>query len=483
MVGIVDGHGSSIVSYGKLDNGTGQEVNGNTVFEIGSITKVFTALLLQDMVERGQMKLDDPVSNYLPPSVKMPSRNGKEITLRQLATHMSGLPRDPNNERENDVWADYTVEQLYAFLSGYTLSRDPGAEWEYSNLGFGLLGHVIALKAGTNYESLVLNRICRPLGMDSTCITLTPGLKARLARGHTTSGKPVGNMDFQTLLGGGALRSTANDLLKFLSANLGLAPSGLTAVMQKTHQIQFENQALGWGLTGAVVWKNGGTYGYHSFVGFDKKQRRGVVILSNTRDDELDELGFLLLKSEWQSGQRPGAVKINPQIYGSYVGQYQMKRDFRLGILVIRALLNTHKTIAGIAIGVWLVLWLVLFRVFGSRKRWIFATSAVPITSLLFAFAAVALSRLVKAPALQAVASVSRQDDRLFVQITGQLKSELLPESETRFFERLSGIQMTFVRNFRGEATGIVVHSDGQDYSLAKISGQPLNAKGVSPRY
>ena len=191
VVGIVDEHGSRIVSCGKLDNGTDQEVNGDTLFEIGSVTKTFTALLLQDMIERGEMKLDDPVAKYLPESVKMPTRNGKEITLLHLATHTSGLPDIPDNldpKRADNPFADYTVEKMYAFLSGYQLTRDPGAKFEYSNLGMGLLGHVIALKAGTNYESLVVDRICRPLKMDSTRITLTPELKARFATGHNQFG-------------------------------------------------------------------------------------------------------------------------------------------------------------------------------------------------------------------------------------------------------------------------------------------------------
>jgi CubicO group peptidase (beta-lactamase class C family) len=172
VVGIVDEHGSSIVSDGKMDNGTDQEVNGDTLFEIGSITKTFTALLLQDMIERGDMKLDDPVTKYLPESVKMPTRNGKEITLLQLVIHTSGLPENPDNL--GPTWADYSTDQLYAFLSGYKLTDDPGTRYKYSNLGASLLGHVIELKAGTNYESLVADRICRPLEMNSTRCMLTP---------------------------------------------------------------------------------------------------------------------------------------------------------------------------------------------------------------------------------------------------------------------------------------------------------------------
>ena len=130
------------------------------------------------------------VAKYLPKSVKMPTRNGKEITLLQLATHTSGLPDGPDNldpKRADNPYADYTVEKMYAFVSGYKLTRDPGTKYEYSTVGMALLGQAIALKAGTNYESLVVDRICRPLKMDSTRITLTPELKSRFAQGHNYS--------------------------------------------------------------------------------------------------------------------------------------------------------------------------------------------------------------------------------------------------------------------------------------------------------
>ena len=160
VVGLVDEHGSSIVSCGKMDDGASPEVNGNTLFEIGSITKTFTGLLLQDMIERGEMKLDDPVARYLPKLVRMPTRNGKEITLFHLVTHTSGLPRNPENldpKRADNPLAEYTAEKLNAYLSGFKLTRQPGAKFEYSNLGSGLLGHVIN-HADTRTESSLCNR-------------------------------------------------------------------------------------------------------------------------------------------------------------------------------------------------------------------------------------------------------------------------------------------------------------------------------------
>ena len=155
VIGLVDERGSRVLAAGKLDNGTRQEVNGDTVFEIGSVTKTFTTLLLQDMVERDEVKLDDPVAKYLPESVKVPARDGKQITLLNLATHTAGLPRDPSNLTPGhglpeNAFADYTVEKLYAFLSSFALDREPGSKFEYSNVGMALLGHILALKTGTN---------------------------------------------------------------------------------------------------------------------------------------------------------------------------------------------------------------------------------------------------------------------------------------------------------------------------------------------
>ena len=356
VVGLVDEHGSSIVSYGKMDDGASPEVNGNTLFEIGSITKTFTGLLLQDMIERGEMKLDDPVARYLPKLVRMPTRNGKEITLFHLVTHTSGLPRNPENldpKRADNPLAEYTAEKLNAYLSDYKLTRQPGAKFEYSNLGSGLLGHVIALKAGTDYESLVTDRICRPLKMDSTRITLTPELKARLATGHNQFGYAVSSMDFHSQAGAGALRSTANDLLKYVAANLGLTPSSLTTLMEKTHAVHFRsaippvNIALAWLVQfdpqgRKIVSHSGGTYGYRTFAGFDKTRRRGVVVLSNSSYDGVgpDSIGMLLLESEWQSDRRPKATKVSNQVYDSYVGQYRLSPDFNLGILVMRLILR-----------------------------------------------------------------------------------------------------------------------------------------------
>ena len=517
VVGIVDERGSRVVSCGKMDNGSVEEVNGDTLFEIGSITKTFTALLLQDMIERGEMKLDDPVAEYLPKSVRMPTRNGKEITLFHLVTHTSGLPRNPENldpKRADNPLAEYTAEKLNACLSGCKLTRQPGAKFEYSNLGSGLLGHVIALKAGTDYESLVADRICRPLKMESTRITLTPELKARIATGHNQFGYAVSNMDFQSQVGCGGLRSTANDLLKYVAANTGLAPSSLTTLMEKTHLVRFQsvippvNVALAWGVgldpQGRKIVSHGGaTYGYRAFAGFDKTRRRGVVVLSNSSYEGVgpDSIGMLLLESEWQSNRRPKATSVSNQVYDSYVGQYRLSPNFNLGILIMRLILrNAPNAFIWIPAGICLA---VIFVFFWWVANWIVLGCAALFGGLLAALSVLVLSWVV-CWRFQPAIGIRREGDRIFAQATrlwritlkllpsiygvnvklspGSAASlspvtfELLPESETHFFERMSGIPLTFCRDARGQVSRLTAHILGGELSFNKASNQPPKA-------
>jgi serine-type D-Ala-D-Ala carboxypeptidase/endopeptidase len=311
VVGVIGPEGRDVVSYGHLAKNDPRLLGGDTIFEVGSATKVFTCLMLALMVERGHVSLDDPVAKYLPPGVKMPQRNGRAITLVDLATHTSGLPRLPDNMRIADAanpYADYTAEQLYLFLSKYKLTRDIGSRYEYSNLGGGLLGHVLACRAGKDYETLVREEICAPLGMNNTAITLTPEMKARLAVGHNAALKPVKNWDNPTLAGAGSLRSCVNDILSFLAANLSYTQSPLdhamTAMLNTRRRTDVEGleAALGWHIFTSggreIVWHNGGTGGYRSFIGFDPKGRIGVVALSNTFTNVgLDDIGRQILVS------------------------------------------------------------------------------------------------------------------------------------------------------------------------------------------
>jgi len=209
VVGVIEPSGRRIVTYGRMSANATTPLNGDTLFEIGSMTKVFTLLLLAEAVQRGEVALTDPISKYLPASVKVPE-SGRAITLQDLSQHSSGLPRMPGNMKPRDPenpFADYSVDQLYQFLSTYQLTRDVGATYEYSNLGAGLLGHILALRTGMDYELLVKTRITGPLGMTSTAIMLMPALQARLAPGHDRTLQPTKNWDVTSLAGAGALRS------------------------------------------------------------------------------------------------------------------------------------------------------------------------------------------------------------------------------------------------------------------------------------
>ena len=296
-VGTIDATGRAVYSYGKTPP------DGRTLFEIGSATKTFTATLLADMVQRGEVTLDTPVTELLPAGVRVPSAG--VVTLRHLASHTSGLPRLPDNlDLANTInpYADYTAEMLYEGLSADARRREPGKMYEYSNLGAGLLAHALARKAGKSYEQLVIERICKPLGMRDTKMTLDAAERARLAQGHDFAGFEMPPWDFDALAGAGAIRSTADDMLTFVAANLDLVDSPLRDAMRMTHERQAAADArtdvgLGWhiGTRTGARWHNGQTGGYHSFVGFVPDKKVGVVVLGNNGGGMIDTIGTQLL--------------------------------------------------------------------------------------------------------------------------------------------------------------------------------------------
>jgi CubicO group peptidase (beta-lactamase class C family) len=308
VVGTIDADGTiSRAAYGDAGPGA-LPLDADSVFEIGSITKVFTATLLEDMVTRGEVRLDDPVQKFLPARVHVPTRNGRQITLLDLTTQSSGLPRLPTNMRPRDPanpYADYSVDQLYECLNGYELTRDIGSQYEYSNLGVGLLGHVLALRAGKSYEAILQERVLRPLHMTHTAITLTPWMTQHLVRGHNALGSPVANWDLPTLAGAGALRSTLNDTLIFARANLQPGDGALQRAMQQTHAARLPagradmEIGMNWHIRHIgdqrIVWHNGGTGGYRTWIGFDKARRIAAVVLTNSNQGA-DDLGFELVK-------------------------------------------------------------------------------------------------------------------------------------------------------------------------------------------
>jgi CubicO group peptidase (beta-lactamase class C family) len=286
VVGVITKKAREVISYGHFDRDDPRVPNGDTLFEIGSISKVFTSLLLSEMVLDGEVKLSDPISKYLPASIHAPSRSGKQITLLDLATHHSGLPSMPTN-----FVAYYSTQQLFEFLDHYQLTRDPGEKYEYSNVGVGLLGDLLALRANTSYQTLLRTRISAPLGMNSTAVALTPEMKANFTPGHHFRLEKADPWIVPALEGAGGIRSTVNDLLIFLAANLGIIHTPLQPAMKQMLSVHRRTAtsgslvALGWHIAtdqGGIVLHDGQTYGYYSSIGFDVHRKIGVVILSNS---------------------------------------------------------------------------------------------------------------------------------------------------------------------------------------------------------
>ena len=400
VVALIDEKRTRFTGYGKTAQTTDAEnADENTVFEIGSVTKVFTGTLLAEAVRRGEVALDDPISKYLPKTVKTPLREGKEITLLDLATHSSGLPGLPTNFAPKDAgnpYSDYTVAQMYEFLSNYQLTRDIGTKYEYSNFGMGLLGHVLSLRAGMNYEDLVKTRILKPLKMNDTIITLSPRLKSRMAQGFDESGDAVSNWDIPTLAGAGALRSTAKDMAKFIGANLNLRKSGLESAFAEAHKERRSaggkmKIGLAWHIlpnaSGDIVWHNGGTGGFRSFAGFSGTRKKGIVVLTNT-SESVDDIGFNFLDPTIALRKVKPFVGVAEQVLEAYVGTYQFAPNVFL--------------------------------------------------------------------------TVTRNSDRLFAQLTGQSRLRVFASADNEFYYRAVDARLTFNRGADGETESLTLHQNGE---------------------
>jgi D-alanyl-D-alanine-carboxypeptidase/D-alanyl-D-alanine-endopeptidase len=297
IVGIIDANGRRIYSEGMISDENPVPPDANTIYEIGSITKVFTSLVLADMSLKHQLDLDDPISKFLPKTVKTPTCSGKEISLRTLSTHRSGFSRNAYNldpKNLDNPFTDYTVDQLYEYVSNFELTRDIDSKWGYSNIAYTLLGHILTIVADKELETLVAEDICKPLNLKSTVFSVPRSLRKNLAQGHTEYGEPTHAWDLLPLAGGGGQRSTVNDLLTFAAANLGFIETPLRPAMELTHVQQAKKDGnygyvtLGWTLWNddgkQILMKDGGTGGYRTFLGIDKKNKFGVVVLSNSNN-------------------------------------------------------------------------------------------------------------------------------------------------------------------------------------------------------
>ncbi|MFC1513827.1 serine hydrolase [candidate division KSB1 bacterium] len=391
--------------YGEKKIGQKDPVDKNSIFEIGSISKVFTSIILSDMVLKGELNLEDPIEKYLPDDVKVPKRKNNNITLLNLAIHNSGLPRMPNNFKPEDPqnpYADYTVKNMYDFVSGHKLRRDIGGQYEYSNLGMGFLGHLLSLVNGKEYENVLKERICSKIGMENTFIKFNENNSRELASGHS-GGKVVSNWDIPTLAGAGAIRSNAVDMVKFIRANLGIENTEISNAVDFSHGKRFkvsDNLELGlaWHISvnenSRIIWHNGGTGGYRAFCGFNKKKKTGAVVLCNS-NVSCDDIGFYLLDRSRKLKETKKEVTVAESILEKYVGIYEIVPSFKL--------------------------------------------------------------------------TVTRDKTRLFVQATGQSKGEIFAKSETEFFAKAVEATFIFETDKNEVVTGLVLRQSGRDQKAKKI--------------
>ncbi len=406
VIGVVDADGHARFAAAG-ERAPGVRLDADSVFEIGSLTKVFTSSALAAMVVSGEVTLDEPVADLLP-GIRLPQRGGP-ITLRHLATHTSGLPAMPDNFKPNDPanpYADYHTDALYRFLSRYSLTRDVGTREEYSNLGAALLGLALSRKAGVDYETLLRTRVLAPLGMHDSATTLTPALRARLAPGHDDDGTVVANWTFDALAGAGALKSTASDVVRFLAAHLDPASAPLGKTLALTHgdpnKDGLDLTRLAWDRRRTpgghvVLWHNGGTGGYRAWAGLDPDRHLAVVVLTNS-DVGVDEIGFHLLdpavplpRAAW-----PPVVAISPDLLDRLVGDYQYSPT-------------------------------IVFR-------------------------------------------IRRDGTNLFAEVRDTFRARIYPESETRFFMKFLEMTLEFEIGRAGQASAVVVDSEGTRTKAPRIA-------------
>ncbi len=502
-IGIVRDGKQEVFGYGRMSRDDPRTPDGDTIFEFGSATKVMTGILLADAVVQGQVKLDQPAGKLLPAGVKMPAKGDRAITLQDLSTHVSGLPRIPDNMKfgnPDDPYADYLEEDLYAFLNKHQLERAPGTKSEYSNLGQGLLGHLLSLRAKSTYEDLVRNRIALPLKMSSTTITIDNESKSRLAPGHTGDGQPAPHWDMSVLAGAGGVRTSVNDLLLFTAANLspskdklGKAIEMAWTVHQKPINKGDSPLGLGWHLLpDGTHWHNGQTGGFHSMILVDRKTKTSVILMTNTATAEVDQLATDLFK----------------MISGAKIAPRKFEKPIDVPIEALQKLVGSYQLVPGAVFTVEVVDGKLMISLTGQPSLQVFARSETvwfykvvdatitfnldkngkcdslvlfqngvkqtakrkkdPAEALqddekVIEVSAEALQKFVGSYQLApgAVFTVEAMNDKLMIGLTGQPSHQVFPRSETEWFYKVVDATITFNLDKKGKCDSLVLFQNG----------------------
>ena len=329
---------------------SGPMVGPDSVFEIGSCTKVFTGLLLALTETSGRAGPRTTLRQALP-QLQFATKQTGRITLGELTAHDSGLPRMPSNwipKDQDDPYADYGPDELLEFLAAYQPDPTKTPSYLYSNLGAGLLGFAISETEGRSYSDLIQDRILAPLGMGDSFVAIPEGSGGSIVQGHDASGRPVPAWGFNALAGAEALKSSPRDLAVFLQAQLdpdstslekgirrshhelGPGPAKPVAMAYGWHRLALGNQTL--------FMHDGGTGGHRSFMGFNPATGRGVVLLSAMSRD-ISDMGLHLLCSAIPVRELPKIVELPPEQLRRYVGDYLLfpdTPDWRTVLRVVR---------------------------------------------------------------------------------------------------------------------------------------------------
>ncbi|MFB6307025.1 MAG: serine hydrolase, partial [Flavobacteriales bacterium] len=338
VVGIIDSTGHTYYEtrgYHSYDKE--KKITENTIFEIGSLTKIFTATLLTIYDEKGKVNMNDRIGKYLPDSITPPQYKGKGITLKELAMHFSGLPRLPGNlvmTDPKDPYADYTEKELYEFINDHQLENKPGEKYQYSNVGYGILGHILATNRNSSFKEIITQNLLNELNMENTYVKIPQKDKNRFAQGHQGV-KKTSHWHIPTLKGAGILRSTPSDLSKFMKAEMGIEKTAFNKAIQKTQipykkmidTIDTQYMGLGWHIMinenkDTLIWHSGGTGGFSSYVGYNKQSKQGVVILSNSSSN-ISKLGQYIINPNRGLKMPSKSIDVNKKLLKQYKGTYK----------------------------------------------------------------------------------------------------------------------------------------------------------------
>jgi len=343
IIGVREGDAVSWTSYGRT-HPNGPPPEPDTLFEIGSLTKSFTAALLALAVEDDTLTLETPVSAILDKDSPLNRRLQEDVQLWHLATHVSGLPNTPDDLDPldpNRLYEDYTARQLHDFLAGHPLATDPESQFTYSNLGYALLGELLQHHADESFESLLAQRLLTPLGLEDTQLHISPEQRDRLAPGFDYDLRQAPDWEMPAFQSAGALKSSPRDLLTWVHANLEGGDDGLgraLARLSTPHLSIGQNDrgmGLGWhlinGEQGLLAWHEGRTAGHASFAGFDRDRGRAVVILANT-GNSLRQLGLVALGAQETAPPIREAATLDPRLGALYAGRYRMSPGFVVNV-------------------------------------------------------------------------------------------------------------------------------------------------------